>query len=260
MIESTEISKQVIWRCPVCNCSFIGSGINAGNRCTACDFTVTQKSGIPVMGSFDETSGQTGMSRILSDFFSYPLLSHLRTFLEQPAQIDLKPYIARRQVLDVGCGPSYRQKHLSFEPSEAAEFVGIDSFIPFLANVRKENPETNLTFAQASLDKLPFPDRSFDTVLALFVLHHVPGNPFKLLGELARVTRSHLIIFDHVRSERGLARCVQDLYWRNVDGGCRYLTSRQWRDCFSRAGMSILLENRSGPFGQVTRMILKPMS
>jgi ubiquinone/menaquinone biosynthesis C-methylase UbiE len=185
------------------------------------------------------------------------MFTKVRTTLERPATLDLARFLTDRRVLDVGCGPSFAQSHLRFDPAVAAEFVGLDTFLPFLAHARQENPAAHLTFAQASLTALPFPDRSFDTVLALFVLHHVPGDPVRLLAELARVARTHVIVFDHVKAERGLVRRGQDLYWRLIDGGCRYMTASHWERCLAAVGLAREFAARSGPFGQVVRMVLR---
>jgi ubiquinone/menaquinone biosynthesis C-methylase UbiE len=45
----------------------------------------------------------------------------------------------------------------------------------------------------ADIGRLPFPDDSFDLVLAIEVLEHVP-DPSRALDELARVARSHLVL------------------------------------------------------------------
>jgi ubiquinone/menaquinone biosynthesis C-methylase UbiE len=49
-------------------------------------------------------------------------------------------------------------------------------------------------------DKVPFPDETFDVVLAICVLHHVPvSKRFKFVSEMVRVTRSGglVAIFEH---------------------------------------------------------------
>lgn len=45
----------------------------------------------------------------------------------------------------------------------------------------------------ADIERLPFPDASFDLVLAIEVLEHVP-DPERAVAELARVARRHLVL------------------------------------------------------------------
>lgn len=49
-------------------------------------------------------------------------------------------------------------------------------------------PTGHVSFCQADAKSLPFPDESFDIVLALYVLHHVLGYS-QALGEIGRVTK-----------------------------------------------------------------------
>lgn len=49
--------------------------------------------------------------------------------------------------------------------------------------------EAGLSFAAADAQALPFPDESFDVVLANFMLYHVPDRP-RALAEIRRVLRS----------------------------------------------------------------------
>lgn len=73
--------------------------------------------------------------------------------------------------LDVGCGSGrwarYLSRHVKFieaiDPSEAA-----------LVAAEKLRDLTNVRVTQAGVDKIPFPDKSFDFVYSLGVLHHIP--------------------------------------------------------------------------------------
>lgn len=163
--------------------------------------------------------------------------------------------VAGRHVLDVGCGPTLRAEHAEHDADSAASYTGIELSLPFLKSARKENPGEHFFFAQASIDSIPFPDKSFDTTIVSFVIHHVPGDPAKVIEELKRVTRKHLVIYDHLRSDNPLASFIQSVYWKSFDGGCNYMTRSEWQRALG--SLSKTAETRNGPFGQVLRMVLE---
>lgn len=68
--------------------------------------------------------------------------------------------------------------------------------------------------------RLPFPDDAFDLVLAIEVLEHIP-DPDAALGELARVTRGHLIAsvpFEPIWRAGNLLRRRYVRDWGNTPG------------------------------------------
>lgn len=88
--------------------------------------------------------------------------------------------------LDAGCGRGYVAKRLA----EAGHTVsGVDIVPP-----KNYSPESDgYTFVSGSLDALPFPDRSFETVTCTHVLEHVPDMD-AAVSELLRVTKKRLLI------------------------------------------------------------------
>jgi ubiquinone/menaquinone biosynthesis C-methylase UbiE len=98
-------------------------------------------------------------------------------------------------VLDVGCGTGTTDQFLV---SRVGNLDGVDISEEMLEKARVNVPSG--TFRWYDGDKLPFRDESFDVVLAICVLHHVPiSQRFKLISEMVRVTRSHgvVAIFEH---------------------------------------------------------------
>lgn len=92
-----------------------------------------------------------------------------------------------RAVLDVGCGKG--EIINAAATRDPRRFVaGTDAAVTPLAYVQTP------TVASA-LPHLPFADKSFDLVMCLQVLEHLPGSAFQdALRELGRVARSHLIV------------------------------------------------------------------
>lgn len=93
-------------------------------------------------------------------------------------------------VLDVGCGPGSITRDIANKVGIKGKVIGIDRE---KAAVESSNNLlgglTNLTFAQANVYKLPFPDNHFDVVHAHMVLQHLV-NPVDALKERKRVTKT----------------------------------------------------------------------
>jgi SAM-dependent methyltransferase len=103
--------------------------------------------------------------------------------------------LAELSVLDVGCGTGTTDQFLV---SRVGGLHGVDISEEMLEKARANVPSG--TFRWYDGEKLPFRDETFDVVLAICVLHHVPvAQRFKLVSEMVRVTRSHgvVAIFEH---------------------------------------------------------------
>lgn len=83
-------------------------------------------------------------------------------------------------LLDAGCG---RQSYGGAFYKRAAKKVGID----LDAKAAKENTALD-TVTQGSLERLPFPDASFDIVVAQWVFEHIQ-NPKTCAEEISRVLK-----------------------------------------------------------------------
>jgi SAM-dependent methyltransferase len=96
-------------------------------------------------------------------------------------------------VLDVPCGTGRFHRLLGTFRS----WVGADISVQMLGQARAKGPDRTKPagFIQADAERLPFGDESFDCVMCIRFIQHVPGNlrP-RMLRELHRVTRRLLII------------------------------------------------------------------
>jgi len=85
------------------------------------------------------------------------------------------------RVLDVATGPGYVAAACAVR---GAVVVGVDVAAEMVSLARSLRPE--IEFRQADAEQLPFADRSFDAVLANFLVPHI-GRPEHVAGELGRV-------------------------------------------------------------------------
>jgi SAM-dependent methyltransferase len=136
-------------------------------------------------------------------------------------------------VLDVGCGDgSVDLAILALKPRIQIE--GIDVFV-----------RTNAKFKTTVFDgrQLPFPNKHFDYVMFVDVLHHT-NDPEILLREAARVARRGVIIKDHLREGLLAGPTLRFMDWignhgHDVTLPYNYLRLPVWHDLFKKAKLSI---------------------
>lgn len=95
------------------------------------------------------------------------------------------------RVLEAGCGTGAQTVILA-RHSPQAQLTSVDISADSLAKARAAALAAgagNVTFEQADLFGLPFPDESFDHVFVCFVLEHL-AQPGRVLAELRRVLRT----------------------------------------------------------------------
>ncbi|MBN2581830.1 MAG: methyltransferase domain-containing protein [Planctomycetes bacterium] len=99
-------------------------------------------------------------------------------------------YPAGSLVLEAGCGVGAQTVTLAAHSPDAA-VVSIDISATSLAEAQQRTRAAglhNVTFLQADIFNLPFPDEHFDHVFVCFVLEHLP-NPDEALACLRRVLK-----------------------------------------------------------------------
>lgn len=95
---------------------------------------------------------------------------------------------AAKRILDVGCSDGTRLNLLCRRGSRG---VGVDVSERAMSLARSKFP--HLTFSTANIERLPFPDRSFELVYATFVLEHTP-EPERVIDEMIRVSARFVAI------------------------------------------------------------------
>jgi SAM-dependent methyltransferase len=96
-----------------------------------------------------------------------------------------------RRILDVGCGEGFTMRELR-EGGVQAAMVGID-FSPGALAWNQAHHMAQSPLKVADVHHLPFQDHSFDLVLCLEVLEHLPDSALGL-RELLRVSRDYVLV------------------------------------------------------------------
>lgn len=104
-------------------------------------------------------------------------------------------------VLDVGCGTGCLARAVAAR-CKARTVRGIDISPAYIEHARQRNHDTRLAFDVGNVQALEYPDRSFDRVLALLVLHFVPKTA-QAIAEMRRVARPGAVVGAAVWDARG---------------------------------------------------------
>ena len=156
------------------------------------------------------------------------------TFLAERAQMRLDGFTdllvrhgfpASGRALEVGCGHGARA-HLMAGHFPGASVVGIDRCAELLTTARAQAPLPNLSFGEANLYQLPFPDCSFDFAYARLVFMHLV-HPLDALRQLQRVLKpgGRILIEDADRDSMFFepAPASWPWFWDSVQKGQRRL-------------------------------------
>jgi ubiquinone/menaquinone biosynthesis C-methylase UbiE len=125
------------------------------------------------------------------------------------------------QVLEVGCGPGGYWSEVSDAILGSWQITVSDLSPGMVAQARQRLAALDrpFTVVQADVQSLPFRDRSFDAVIANFMLYHVPDRP-RALAEIHRVLIAGGRLFAMTNGNPHM-REFKDLVNRVVPGSVR---------------------------------------
>jgi len=233
-------------RCTSCHTVFaMGAHATGTVACTGCSATFPVHDGVCMFLSDDAGTAEPLVKGLAEATFlspsGYSAVVRLKRMAYKDAALGVDDYVRGQTVLDVGCGPSLDLPHMENGHRLSA---------------RRENPSERYRFAQASITDLPFPDKSFDSSIVSITIHHVDDPEHAMMRELLRVTRSHIVIFDHLRADNRLLQSIQDTYWRLFDGGCNYMRWGEWEQFLQ--GATVVRKLQTGAiFGHVVKLVCK---
>jgi SAM-dependent methyltransferase len=138
----------------------------------------------------------------------------------------------RASVLDIGCGDGTVGSLIKqLRPDVAMQ--GVEFLV---------RPGCKIECRQFDGSSLPFPDASFDVCLFVDVLHHT-GDPAILLREAARVSRSFVLLKDHLDENVFDDATLRLMDWvgnrpHGVVLTYNYQSRKQWAEHFSNCGLA----------------------
>jgi SAM-dependent methyltransferase len=159
------------------------------------------------------------------------LVSHRRAEVIAGHLAEMIPANAR--VLDVGCGEGSIAS-LLLDKRRDLSIQGIDVLL---------RRNRHIPVVQYDGVAIPHPDRSFDTVIFIDVLHHA-ADPLGLIKEARRVADKCVIIKDHNRDGLSAGLTLAFMDWiGNAPHRVRltydYWPARRWRIAFAEAGLRV---------------------
>jgi ubiquinone/menaquinone biosynthesis C-methylase UbiE len=116
---------------------------------------------------------------------------HPRQVEIREGYLKLLPDLAGQDVLDLGCGTGVVARELARRVGPRGKVVGVDStptFVEVAEALRLDVGFTNLRFEVGDGRRLALPSASFDAVLAVTVLSHLPDRE-QVVRELRRVAK-----------------------------------------------------------------------
>jgi ubiquinone biosynthesis O-methyltransferase len=160
--------------------------------------------------------------------------------IEQRLILDMMGELAERRVLDAGCGDGALVCAMA---SRGADVSGVDPDPAMLAAARSRAEKAGLraTFLEDRVERLPFPDASFDVVTSVTVLCFVPDTA-GAVREMARVLRpgGRLVLGELERwSAWAILRRVRGWLGSATWKAARFRTATELRALAMGAGLSV---------------------
>ena len=106
-----------------------------------------------------------------------------------------------KRVLDVGCGTGHLSAEIATR-SQSVQVVGVDMSAAYVGHAKTHYPNPRLTFQAGDACALDFPDATFDRVVSLLMLHHVPRTE-DAVAQMRRVAKPGATVAAAVWDVRG---------------------------------------------------------
>jgi ubiquinone/menaquinone biosynthesis C-methylase UbiE len=150
----------------------------------------------------------------LMEWFFDPFLFRGQLRALRRRTVDLARLQPGEQALDVGCGTGTLALMAQRRVGATGRVCGIDPGKEQIARARAKAARRNapIEFQIGVIERLPFPDQTFDVALSTLMLHHVPASLKRQgLAEIARVLKpgGRLVIADFTRKQDRQGRAAR---------------------------------------------------
>lgn len=116
--------------------------------------------------------------------------------------------ISFNSMLEIGCGEGYIQQLLT-----PAQSLATDIDLPIVRDAKARYPHAHYVVADGT--QMPLPSASFDLVIAIEVLEHVP-HPVRLLQEAKRLSQGYCIFSVPREPLWRVLNMTRGRYWRDL--------------------------------------------
>jgi ubiquinone/menaquinone biosynthesis C-methylase UbiE len=157
------------------------------------------------MNSAHDASALETSAHVIHWAFWYDLMIKARSFGRErrfrAKFLDIAAVAPGETVLDAGCGTGTGAIASRDPPGAGGAVYGVDAAPEMIARATRKAARAgaSVTFQNALLESLPFPDANFDVVITSFVLHHFPDDLLaRCLSEIRRALKpgGRLVAFD----------------------------------------------------------------
>ncbi len=140
-----------------------------------------------------------------------------------------------KTILDFGCGNMLISKYIFEKSNKKIKITGLDVI---------DLNMTDLNHVLYDGKKIPFKDKQFDVVIAIFALHHT-GNPKEMLKECIRVARSKVILAEDIYQNRIEEIITKGADWiithfaLSQDMQSNFLSINEWKEEFLKNNLRL---------------------
>lgn len=166
-------------------------------------------------GRHDGNSGSPARGMVMNLGWRYDLIVALANWVMFRGKLhdlftralDLAQLRPGESVLDVGCGTGILLLQARQRVGPAGRAVGIDPGVRQIEWARRKAARRGIAaeFDVGGIERLPYPDATFDAVLSTMMMHHLPDDLKSAgLAEIARVLvpGGRVVVVDFKRSDR----------------------------------------------------------
>jgi ubiquinone/menaquinone biosynthesis C-methylase UbiE len=162
--------------------------------------------------------------------------THFQRFEEGLKNLDLR---AGMRLLDVWCRTGNASRYVA-QACPDAHYCGLELSDGLLWQARQKYPQRD--FVHGSMIHLPFAQASFDRVVSLETLEHIP-DPLQFLVEVRRVLRTggRLVLSTPPATAEWMTSLVDFLGMNHGEGPRCFLPSEQVKTLLKKADLRLLL-------------------